>query len=588
MPWVQFGLSLPVFILGFLHFGKSSYNALLQKVFHMDLLIFIGSTSAFIYSLIGAFTKNADMLFFETSSMIITLVLLGNYIEQRTVRRTQSAIEAMKNLQVDQATLLLSNGRTEQIPIDQLKTDNIVLVNQGDIFPADGIVLEGETFVDESMISGESEPVFKSRQDEVIGATLSTTGSVKVQIMRTGSDTVLQRMIELVKQAQREKPPVQRLADKISGIFVPTVIGISVITFLMSYFLRDIGLTQSILNSIAVLVISCPCAMGLATPTAIAAGVGRMSRKGILIKSGKILEQFARAKTFIFDKTGTLTTGKFKLDSIDYLGNDEKKIKKLIVSLEKHSSHPIAKSLTEMLDMNTDEESIVFKQVSENKGKGVEGVTENGDRYFIGSSDSQEAESKVIGLTRNETLIAKILIHDELRPNASSSLRKLKGMGHHLELLSGDTDPNVLRIANKLAVDSYHAGKTPEEKYEIIESARKNGTVVMVGDGINDAAALNKADIGISLSKASNIAINAADIVLMHQDLDLIPNAFKISKATLTTIKQNLFWAFSYNIIAIPLAAMGFLNPMWGALFMTFSDVVVVGNSVRLIYRKIK
>lgn len=589
MPWVQFAICLPVFLIGFFYFGKSSYNALLQRVFHMDLLIFIGSTSAFVYSLIGALTGNPDMLFFETSAMIITLVLLGNYIENRTVKRTQSAIEALKNLQVDTAIRLLPDGTRETIPVSDLNTDDIVMVNQGDTFPADGIILSGETYVDESMITGESAQILRSKGDEVIGATLSSTGSVKVQIMRTGADTILQRMIELVKRAQREKPPVQRLADKISGIFVPVVIGIALLTFILSYLLRDIGLTQSILNSIAVLVISCPCAMGLATPTAIAAGVGRMSRLGILLKSGRILELFAKTNSFIFDKTGTLTTGDFEIVSLECNSQNEQEIKAIIAALEQHSSHPIAKSLVEKFGNDRlGGFSPAFKHVEEIKGIGVKAQTPDGIEYFFGTPDGEQGKYKQLNLTKDGESIATLTIKDELRKNTREAIDGLKEKGLSISILSGDTTDNVAQIAEELDLLTFYAEQKPEEKYTIIEKHHNSGVVAMVGDGINDAAALNKADVGISLSKASNIAINAADIVLMKQDLNLIPEAYKVSCATLTTIKQNLFWAFSYNLVAIPLAALGFLNPMWGALFMTFSDIVVVGNSVRLLYRKIR
>jgi Cu+-exporting ATPase len=587
LPWVQFSISLPVFLIGFFYFGKSSLSALQQKVFHMDLLILIGSTSAFVYSLIGAISQNPDMLFFETSAMIITLVLLGNYIEQRTVKRTQSAIEALKNLQVDVATRIKEGGGTEIIPVSELKTDDRVMVNEGDTFPADGIVIEGECYVDESMISGESEPIYKRKNDEVIGATISSSGSVKVQIMRTGSDTILQRMIELVKRAQREKPPVQRLADKISGIFVPTVIGISLLTFLISYFLTDIGLTKAVLNSIAVLVISCPCAMGLATPTAIAAGVGRMSRLGILIKSGRILELFAKTKTFIFDKTGTLTTGEFTVKQITCDPAEEDLLKSIIFTLEQHSSHPIARALIETLQPEV-KGKYPLQNIREIKGQGMEGADQNGALYFLGSADMEEnSPFKLLGLFKNKELVASISLEDELRQNTREAIGELKDKKMEISILSGDASTRVENIAKELHIDHYYSRQSPEQKYAILENSRKTGTVTMVGDGINDAAALNKADVGISLTKASNIAINAADIVLMKSDLNLIPEALKVSKATLQTIKQNLFWAFSYNLIAIPMAAMGFLNPMWGALFMTFSDVIVVGNSIRLLYRKL-
>ena len=586
--WVQFFLCLPVYLIGVWHFGRSSYQALRQGVFHMDLLIFIGSTAAFFYSLYGTFISDHNLLFFETSAMIITLVLTGNYIEGRTVRKTRGAIDALKRLEAEYALRIdPASGMTEKIPVSQLKTDDRVQINEGDTFPADGIILSGEAWVDESMISGESDPVWKTRQDEVIGATLVRSGSLKVQITRTGSDTILQRIIELVKRAQREKPPVQRLADRISGVFVPVVLSISVITFLVTYYLTDAGLTRSVLNSIAVLVISCPCAMGLATPTAIAAGLGRLSREGILIKSGRIMELFARVRHIIFDKTGTLTNGEFRVESFECKSVEPDKARQLIYSLENHSSHPIARSLRDWVRKTMKPESIDWKEIREIKGKGVEGLTEDGTRYFFGSDSSDHAQGKRLGLWENNELVAWLDISDDLRPHTRESIQSLKQLGLRLSLLSGDQEDPVRKMADSVGMDEYFARQSPENKHEFIKASNETQITAMVGDGINDAAALSRAGVGISLSQASDIAINSADIVLLNPDLSLIPRAYKISRATLQTIQQNLFWAFSYNLIAIPLAALGFLNPMWGAIFMTFSDIMVVGNSIRLIYRKI-
>jgi len=555
----------------------------------MDLLIFIGSTSAFIYSLYGAITSNPELLFFETSAMIITLVLLGNYIEHKTVRKTQSAIDSLKALQVNEAVRInKQTGETEIIPLQDLKVDDMVLVNEGDPIPSDGIIMDGQCQVDESLISGESEWIIKNKGDEVIGSTIAASGNIRIQITRIGSDTVLSNIINLVKRAQREKPDIQQLADKISGIFVPLVIGISLITFIISHFIVDIGLTQSILNSIAVLVISCPCAMGLATPTAIAAGVGKLSRSGILIKSGKIMENFARIGHIVFDKTGTLTTGEFEMVEFDSMSMDERKAKSLVYALEKHSSHPIAKSIKNAFKDEQQAEFIpTFTNIVEVKGKGIHATDKDGNQYFIGKLLEQNTQIKQIGLFVNDILSTRIGITDKLRQNAAGAMEEIKRERINVSILSGDTSIQVEAIAKTLNITSVYSEKSPEEKFQIIEEFNKTHKIAMVGDGINDAAALSRSEIGISMSDASKIAINAADIVLMHEDLMLIPKAVKISKATLKTIKQNLFWAFSYNIIAIPLAAFGFLNPMWGALFMTFSDIMVVGNSIRLIYKKI-
>ena len=557
----------------------------------MDLLIFIGSTSAFVYSVTGIILNDPDLYFFETSAMIITLVLVGNYIEQRTVKKTRTAIDELKKLQVSLANRIdPETGLTEQVNSHELKTDDIVLVNTGDNFPSDGIIIEGECFVDESLISGESELIHKSKGDEVIGSTIASSGNVKLQITRVGNDTILSNIIDLVKKAQHEKPEIQQLADRISGIFVPFVITISLLTFLIAYFIVDIGLTKSLLNSIAVLVISCPCAMGLATPTAIAAGVGRLSKNGVLVKSGRIMESFGKLERLIFDKTGTLTNGRFEIIDFESDKKHKKHYASLLYTLEQHSSHPIARSVISFLRLNFQPELIKnIEKVRELKGNGVEAFDSKNNRYFVGKKKNGEINDdyKRIALYINDEQVASIILKDQLRPGASESVTQLKASDIRLSILSGDTKDQVQRVADELQIGERYYEQSPQDKYSYIEASSKEEVTAMVGDGINDAAALSKANIGISMSDSTKIAVSAADIILMREDLLLLPKALRISKATHTTIKQNLFWAFSYNIIAIPLAAFGFLNPMWGALFMTFSDIMVIGNSIRLKYRKI-
>jgi len=588
-PWLQFTFCTPVFLIGVFRFGKSALNALKLGVFHMDLLIITGSTSAFVYSVIGLIMHDHSMLFFETAAMIITLVLLGNYIEEKTVKQTSSAIEGLKNLQ--QHTALRLNPKTGQvnkINIEDLKTYDLVMVNQGDSVPSDGIILSGEAYLDESMISGESEAKLKTKGEEVIGATIVISGSLKVQVTRTGTATVLNNMIELVKKAQREKPSIQKLADRISQIFVPAVFSISIITFIISFLFAGIGLTQSILNSIAVLVVSCPCAMGLATPTAIAAGVGRLSKEGIMVKSGQILQNLASVKKILFDKTGTLTEGKVNIVDFQTIDLEINMAKSIFYEMETHSSHPIATAVLKAFHSEKNEfVSIQLKNILEHRSEGISAKDESGNLWQIAGIKSEFSDTKKkIGLYRNGQLTAWAEISDNLRSNAQHALNQLKLQGYEFIIVSGDTTKEVARVAELLNIKTFHGEMKPEQKYKLIESENVEGHVAMIGDGINDAAALNKATVGISFSEASRIAVNSADMVLMRSDLNLLPKAFRISKVTLKTIKQNLFWAFSYNIIAIPLAATGFLSPMVAALLMSFSDLIVVGNSIRLVFRK--
>lgn len=462
------------------------------------------------------------------------------------------------------------------------------MVNEGDALPSDGIVQEGEAFLDESMLTGESEPRFRAKGEEVIGSTIVISGSLKVQITRIGTETVLSNMIELVKKAQREKPSIQKLADRISHVFVPSVLAIALITFLVSFIFTDLGLTRSLINSIAVLVVSCPCAMGLATPTAVAAGVGQLSRSGILVKSGQVLQNLASVRKVLFDKTGTLTEGKVGIVDFRVNGIDMDEAKYVFYEMEKHSSHPIAKAVVKAFG-KTDfaADKTLITDVKELKSTGLLASDATGNTWKIkGVNPKPGEESNIIGLYKNEELVAWMEILDNIRTDAVKSIEQLKNHGLDIEILSGDSEKTVEKVAKTLGINAYHGQMKPEQKYKRIENENETGHVAMVGDGINDAAALNKATVGISFSDASRIAINSADMVLMNADLGLLPKAFKISKATMATIRQNLFWAFSYNIIAIPLAATGLLNPMVAALMMSFSDLMVVGNSIRLVFRR--
>lgn len=591
--WVQFALCLPVYIIGFWHFGKSAYYSVLGGVLNMDVLIFTGSTAAFIYSLIGLYLQEPNYIFFETAATIITLVLVGNWMERKAVAKTTSAIEDLSQLQVETASKVMPSGTIVKIKKEEVTVGDILQVNEGDKIPADGRLLDGQVEVDESMLTGESLPVSKQAGDQLIGASVLVAGNLQMEVTAIGKDSVLEQMIELVKTAQQDKPDIQRLADRISAIFVPVVLVISLLTFVLGYYLFGFTAQGALMNAIAVLVISCPCAMGLATPTAVMVGVGRLARQGILVKGGQTLELLSRIRQMVFDKTGTLTTGQFKLKEIDYHGSDPRLVHSLIHKLEQRSSHPLAQSLVTAMEDLPNGQSLSLQQIEEEKGLGVMALDEAGNRFEIGSArllpDSTQASAEhQVYLLQNKQLLASIALEDEIRPAAAVTISRLKGLGVEPVILSGDQSAKTAQVAKTLRVEHFEGEQLPAEKLSTIEQLRSQGLTAMVGDGINDAPALAKADIGISLGGASHVAIQSAEIILLKPQLNKLIDALVISRHTVKTIKQNLFWAFAYNIVAIPIAAAGYLNPMWGALFMAFSDVIVIGNSILLRSKRLK
>ncbi len=588
--WLQFAIALPVFLIGVFHFGKSAWNGLVRTgVANMDVLIFTGSTAAFIYSLIGTLLKEPNYIFYETAATIITLVLLGNWFEHRAVKQTTTAIGELTQLQVEKARRIMASGTIVTINREDIQVGDLLQVNEGDKIPTDGVVISGQAAVDEAMLTGESLPIEKHPGDALIGASLLQSGNLQMRATAVGRDTVLSQMIELVKTAQQDKPDIQRLADRISAIFVPVVLGIALLTLLIGHFGFQLSFQQALMNAIAVLVISCPCAMGLATPTAVMVGVGRLARNGILIKGGQTVEVFANIKNMVFDKTGTLTTGDFHIQGIEYHTPNEALANALIYKLEQHSSHPIAQSLVREMAGRVNGVTFNNLQVQEQKGVGVFATDGAGNAYQIKAHQTQShSGSQHLALLRNEQLLATIEISDTLKPGAAEVIQSLQKSGIQPIILSGDKQTRTAAIADQLGVKLFHAEKLPEEKLRIIESLSQQAPTAMIGDGINDAPALAKATIGVSLSNASQAAIQSAQIVLLNGNLEHLPKALSIARHTVLTIKQNLFWAFSYNLIAIPIAALGFLNPMWGALFMAFSDVVVIGNSIRLRKKRIR
>lgn len=587
-PYVQLGLCLPVFIVGCWHFGKSAISSLKGGIPNMDVLIFVGSTSAFIYSLIGTIENMGERYqFYETCSTIITLVLLGNLFEKRSVTQTTSAVKDLIKIQQVNANRVV-DGEIEVISARDVRPGDTLVVNLGDKIPVDGEVLSGDASIDESMLTGESMPVEKTKYDKVIGGTVLVNGNIRMIATKVGSNTVLSQIIELMKKAQGAKPPVQKLGDRVAAVFVPAVIFIALLTFGLTYWIGQAGLQHAIMNAIAVLVISCPCAMGLATPTAVMVGLGRAAKNGIMIKGGDTIEAVTKTQYLIFDKTGTLTTGKFVIKAIQAEdGADIQYVNGLITAIEERSNHPIARSLVEGLK-SMPKQKVILKSAKEEKGLGMRAEDTDGNSYFLGGIKDIDTDHFNIALYKNQKLLAQIAIDDEVRPGAVELVASLKKMGIKPVLLSGDSKARCQSVAAAVGIEKVHAEKLPDEKLNVVENYNKKGQTIMVGDGVNDAPALTTAGVGISLNDASQVAIQSARVILLNTDLQSVLTFLQISKHTLKTIKQNLFWAFAYNVVAIPVAAMGFLNPMVGAFTMAFSDVVVIGNSLRLRKKRLK
>ncbi|MDB5253015.1 MAG: ATPase [Flaviaesturariibacter sp.] len=590
-PWVQLGLTLPVFIVGMRYFGRSAIKSLRNGVPNMNVLISIGAASAFLYSLIGALRHlGTDYLFFETSATIITLVFLGEHLEHLSVQSTQRALKALVKSQKVMATMIAFDDQHQEqyFPIEntQLKVGDLILIKTGEQVPVDCKILWGDVQVNEAIITGESLPVHKAKKDSLIGGSILEEGTTKAQVTAVGTDTILSNILTLVKQAQGEKPPVQQMADRISAIFVPVVLIIAVITLAANWIILG-SFTPALMRSIAVMVIACPCAMGLATPAAIAVGLGRAARSGILFRNAKSLEIFKDIRQVVFDKTGTLTTGKFAIAGFT-TSLDHAAFRRLVYSLEKYSTHPLAKSISAHWK---DAGEIRWKSVEEIKGRGIVATDAEGHRYEAGSfaaaAHLTTDESHNIYVLRDNELLGTIDLQDEIRPEAQSVVDHLKARGIRTVLLSGDRLSKSKAIASALGIDEVVAEQTPAQKLETIAALTAQQPTVMVGDGINDAPALAKATVGISMSEATQVAVQSAQVVLMNSGLSKLPLALGLGRHTYITIRQNLFWAFFYNIIAIPVAALGFLTPTFGALVMGLSDVVLAANSVRLSFKKV-
>ncbi len=591
----QLIMTIPVFTVGFFHFGRSAWNSLRSGVTNMDVLIFLGSTAAFVYSLIGTiYNLGHDYLFYETSASIISIVLLGNMLEHRSVKKTTSAIDDLVRLQKNTARKLITEmyegqETIEEVDASLLEMGDRVLVNTGDKIPVDGEIYWGTGSVDESLISGESVPVDKEKGHKVVGGTLLLSGTLRVKATATGKDTVLSQIIEMVRDAQKDKPRLQNLADKISMIFVPAVVILALVTLTYWFFGTELPFRDSLMRGIAVLVIACPCALGLAIPTAVVVGLGRSAKSGILIKGGTAVDKLTAVDTVVFDKTGTLTTGSFRVTRLECFGKSEDSVRSVLYSMEKHSSHPIAKAITSAFQKSG---TIRFDRVEEEKGLGITAVDKEGNRFVAGSynvaSHLTDEDTHQVYLLMNDQLIAWLDLEDEIKEGAVDVIQTLQKRGLKTVLLSGDRQFRCDAIAKTLGIEKVYAEKLPNQKLDVIEQLSREGYVAMVGDGINDAPALAKAHVGISMSDATQVAVKSAEVVLLKGDLSLLEKAFGTTRTTRRTIKENLFWAFFYNVSAIPLAMVGLLTPIVAAFAMAASDVIVVLNSLRLKTRRLR
>ncbi len=601
-PYVQLALTIPVFIVGMNYFGKSAINSLLHGIPNMNVLVSIGALASFGYSLYGTVIgQGAAFAYYETTATILTFVFFGNYLEDASIASTQRALKDLVKAQKVMAKMIVFDEHHKEIiftvAADTLKVGDILLINSGETVPMDCKILSGEADVNEAIVTGESLPVHRKMKEILLGGSTIENGSIKAYVTAVGDQTVLSNILKMVKAAQGEKPPVQVLADKISAIFVPLVVGIALLTLLGNYFLTNIGFGESMLRSIAVLVISCPCAMGLATPAAIAVGLGRGARNGVLFKNAKSLETFKDIKQVVFDKTGTLTTGHFEVSGFHIVNYEigqisEQDFKTLTYSLEKYSNHPIANCIKEEWKTT---EVIKWAQIEEVKGMGIQAIDKDGNTYWAGSFKTLEDQTTEDGhniyIQKNNSLIGWIDVADQIRPEAKEVIDQLHRQGITTILLSGDRASKCKLVGDALGIQKNIAEQSPSDKLAQLDALTKIAPTAMVGDGINDAPALAKATIGISLSNASHIAIQSAQVVLMNKGLKNLPMALVLGRKTYETIKENLGWAFSYNIIAIPVAALGFLGtwgPTYGAMIMALSDVVLALNSLRLFKKKLQ
>lgn len=599
-------LTTPVIFIPGKRFFVIFWNNLKHFSAEMNSLVAIGTGAAYGYSVLSTLFPtliveegNIPHVYFETVAVIITLILLGRWLEDRAKKKTNSAVKKLLKLRPDKA-LVKRNGKEEVVSYSDLRIGDIVIVKPGENIPADGEIISGSSNVDESMITGESMPVEKSVGAKVIGGTFNTSGSFNFKVEKLGDNSVLGKIIKMVEEAQGSKAPIQKLADKIASIFVPAVILAAILTFAAwLIFPETIQFDRALINFVAVLIIACPCALGLATPTAIMVGTGLGANNGILIKNGEILELMREIKTVVLDKTGTITEGKPKVSNVLSFDYDESKLMQITGSIENKSEHPLSKAIVE----KAKEYELEFDEPDNFNSKSGFGLFAelNGKQYLIGnkklmeenSIDLSQIEKKyndysnegktVIFVSENNQLIGLLTIEDPVKESSKSSIDKLKKKGLKVIMMTGDNELVADYLASQIGIDDYFANVLPEDKSGKVKELQANGNkIAMVGDGINDAPALAQADVGIAIGTGTDIAIETSDVTLVKGNLNDVVRAINLSGKTIRTIKQNLFWAFIYNTIGIPLAALGLLNPMIAALAMSFSSVSVVTNSLRL------
>ena len=611
-PWVQMALATPVqFIIGW-QFYKGSYTALRGGAANMDVLVALGISAAYFYSVYLAASLGADAahqgLYFETSAVLITLILLGKWFEARAKGHSSAAIKQLLNLQPKQALREKANGETELVDVTALQVGDLIQIKPGQQVPADSTVLEGSSAVDESMLTGESVPVDKSKGDKLAGGTLNKNGFLKAEVRKLGKDSALAQIIQVVEQAQNSKAPIQRLADRVSAIFVPVVLGIALLTFLIWAFWLEPGAYGAALEAtVAVLVIACPCALGLATPTSIMAGSGRAAQMGVLFKQSEVLEIANTVTTVVLDKTGTITEGKPKLTDfeLDLKGLEhvnEAQLTTAIKALEKQSEHPLAQAIVDGLEGDT--KQLKISGFSNHEGRGVSATIDFEQQQFqlrLGNSrlmsdhniaseawherkQALEQQGKTAMLIAcDQQLVGLVAVADTVREHAKQAIGELQQRGLSVVMLTGDNERTAAAIAEQVGIDNVFAEVLPEHKADKIKELQQQGEIVaMVGDGINDAPALATAQVGIAMGTGTDVAIETADIALMRADLRSLVDALYVSEKTVRNIRQNLFWAFAYNTLGIPIAAAGLLAPWLAGGAMALSSVSVVLNALRL------
>ena len=598
-PYLQLVLATPVQFVAGLQFYRGAYSALRNGSSNMDVLVALGTSAAYFYS-IANIVRGIPELYFETSAILITLIILGKLLEARAKGHTSEAIKALMGLQAKTARVI-RNGEEIDVMIEAVVVDDLIVVRPGEKIPVDGIIMEGNSAVDESMLTGESLPVDKKVDDTVVGATINKFGTFTFKATKVGKDTALAQIVRIVEEAQGSKAPIQRFADVVSGFFVPTIIGIAILTFLGWYFVMDPGnFSCALINCTAVLVIACPCALGLATPTSIMVGTGKGAENGILIKGAEHLENAHKLTSIVLDKTGTITKGEPDVTDIIPLANlAENELLALAVRAEKKSEHPLAQAIVKFGQIRgsavTDPDS--FTAIP---GYGVEAAIE-GKRILVGTRklmrendiaidalipqiEGLEEQGKTVMLmSSDKEMLGLLAVADTVKEHSAKAVSELKALGLEVWMITGDNERTARTIAAQVGIEHVMFEVLPEHKAQKVESLRKEGKVVaMVGDGINDAPALAIADVGFAIGTGTDVAIEAADITLMRGDLSGIVAAIKLSKATMTNIKQNLFWALIYNSLGIPVAVAGYLSPVVAGAAMAFSSVSVVMNALRL------